>query len=280
MRGIAMHAIRNSRGMKTLATAFFVATFGLGSAGYAQTTKNTFVFASEADSFSASATQITLGLLPSTSTVAPVDQSETTTSGSNSESAPFINENVNGVVIDQSEDNENSTDAGGSGNQANASSSSGSGSALGGLVTWNNLSVQLTCLPDSNVGDQIDCTTYVTITGLFINGQPATTAGGIAPGTSIPVSGNIPDTNCPLGTDSFSGNIVLDNSILNSGTEQGSDTEIAMQITGTATCKTADLVTLYTTTYNLQIGGPSISYDDEDDEPDYIYEKQYVESVY
>jgi hypothetical protein len=52
----------------------------------------------------------------------------------------------------------------------------------------------------------------------------------------------------------------LDNSVINSGTEQGSDTEIAIQITGTATCYTLGLVPLYTTNYNEQIGGPWNSY--------------------
>jgi hypothetical protein len=258
-----MHAIRNSRSMKTLAAALVVATFGLGNTGYAQTQKS-IQFSSEADSDSGTATQTLLGLLPTSQTWGPDDQSETTASGSNSEPAPSVTENISGVTAYQSEDDDNSTDAGaGSDDQANASSSSGSGSALGGLITWNNLSIQITCVPDGNIADQIDCTTYETIGGLLINGVQALTAGSFAPGTSIPVSGDIPDTNCPLGTDSFSGNIVLNNSVLNSGTEQGSDTQIALQITGTATCKTADLVTVYTTTYNLQIGGPEIYYSDD-----------------
>jgi hypothetical protein len=275
MRGIAMHAIRNNRGMKTLATALLVATFGVGGAGYAQTQTQNGQFSSEANSDTGTATQTLAGLLPSTQTWGPDDQSETTTAGSNSEPTPSVTETINGVTTYQSEDDDNSTDAGGGNDQANASSSSGSGSALGGLVSWSNLSIQETCLPDSNIDDQIDCTTYESITDLLINGQPAATAGSFAPGTSIPISGSIPDTNCLLGADKFSGNLVLDNSILNSGTEQGSDTEIAIQITGTATCYTADLLPLYTTTYNEQIGGPDISYD-------YTVEKQskYIYPLY
>ncbi|GGA52038.1 hypothetical protein [Dyella nitratireducens] len=253
-----MHAIRNSLSMKMLSTALVVATFGPGSAAYAQT--QSVQFSSEADSDSGTATQTLLGLLPTTQTWGPDDQSETTNSGSNSEPAPSVTENINGVTTYQSQDDDNSTDAGSGADQANATSSSGSGSALGGLITWSNLSIQETCLPDGSIGDQIDCTVYESITNLDVNGKPATTAGSFAPGTSIPVSGNIPDTNCPLGTDSFSGNMVLDNSILDSGTEQGSDAEIAIQITGTATCYTADLVPLYTTGYNEQIGGPDIYY--------------------
>jgi hypothetical protein len=265
-----MHAIRNSRSMKTFATALVVATFGLGSAGHAQSPAPV-VLTSEANSDAGTATQTYVGLLPAPPQPwGPDDQSETNTSGSNDEPTPSITESINGVTTYQSEDDDNSTDAGGVDDQANASSSSGSGSALGGLITWSNYSVQETCLPDSNTPDQIDCTTYVTISDLLINGQPAATSGNFAPGTSIPVSGNITDTNCPLGTDSFSGNLVLDNSILNSGTEQGSDTEIAMQITGTATCYTLDLVPLYTTTYNEQIGGPEIAYKDAG-YPQYIY---------
>jgi hypothetical protein len=262
MRGIVMHAKRNSRNMKALAAALIVATLGLGSAGHAQSQAPA-VFSSEANSDTGTATQTLAGLLPaSPQPWGPDDQSETNTSGNNDEPTPSIAEDINGVTTYQSEDDDNSTDAGGADDQANASSSSGSGSALGGLITWSNYSIQETCLPDSNTPDQIDCTTYVTISDLLVNGQPAATSGSFAPGTSIPVSGNIPDTNCPLGTDNFSGNLVLDNSILNSGTEQGSDTEIAMQITGTATCDTLGLVPLYTTTYNEQIGGPAIAYKD------------------
>jgi hypothetical protein len=260
MRGIAMHAKRNSRGMKMLATALVVAAFGLGSAGYAQT--QSIQFSSEADSDTGTATQTLAGLLPSQpQTWGPDDQSETTTSGSNDEPASSVTESVNGVTTYQSEDDDNSTDAGaGSDDQANASSSTGSGSALGGLVSWDNLSIQETCLPDSSVTDQIDCTTYESITNLEVNGQPAITAGSFAPGTSISVTGNIPDTNCPLGTDSFNGTLVLDNSILNNGTKQGSDIEIGLQIIGTATCETLGLVPIYTTNYNEQVGGPDIYY--------------------
>jgi hypothetical protein len=160
--------------------------------------------------------------------------------------------------------------------QANASASTGSGSALG-IVTWDSISIQETCLPDGTVSDQIDCSTYESITNLYINGQPATAAGNFSSGASIPFSGNIPDTDCPLGTDSFSGNLVLDNSILNSGTEQGSDTEVGMEITGTATCYTADLIPIYTTNIDDQIAGPKVWYESE--EPKFIREMIVPKSV-
>ncbi|GGA13747.1 hypothetical protein [Dyella caseinilytica] len=265
-----MHATRNNRGTKTFAATLLAVAIGLASTGYAQA--QSVQFSSEADSDSGTATQTLLGLLQSPQNWGPDDQSQTTTSGSNDQTAPSIDEDISGVDVFESEDADNSTDAGATGDQADASSSSGSGSALGGLISWSNLSIQLSCLPDGSISDQIDCTTYESVTNLLINGQPAAKAGSFAAGTSIPVSGNIPDTNCPLGTDSFTGNVVLDNSILNSGGEQGSDNEIGMQITGTATCDTLGLVPLYTTAYNEQIGAPRISY--EYTAQKYIVEKQ------
>lgn len=265
-----MHAIRNSQGNKVLTTALVVAMLGWGSAGYAQTSN--IQFSAEADSNQGNLVQTTAGLLQTSKSWGPDDQSITITSGSNSQSASSINDTNEGVTEYSSDDDENSTDADETIHQANAASSAGAGGALGGLITWSNYSIQLTCNPDGSTANQINCTTYESISNLMINGQPAGQAGSFAAGTSIPVSGNITDTNCPLGVVSFSGNLVLDNSIVNSGAEQGSDTEIAMQITGTATCKTANLVTLYTTAYNEQIGGPEIKY--IDDEPEFVISKQ------
>lgn len=269
-----MHAIRNSQGRKMLAAALAVAMLGWGSAGNAQTNIQ---FSSEADSVQGTSTQTTAGLLQTTKTWGPEDQSTTTTSGSNSQSAPSINDTNQGVADYFSEDDENSTDVDESFQQTNASSSAGAGSALGGLITWNNYSIQLTCNRNGSTPNQIDCTVYESISNLMVNGQPAGQTGSFAPGTSIPVSGNITDTNCPLGVDSFSGYLILDNSILNSGTEQGSDNEIAMEAIGTATCKTAGLVTLYTTSYDEQIGGPRMGY--YSDDPDYIEGTYYLKQL-
>ena len=251
-----MHTICNSRNMKTLAAALLVATFGPAGTGYAQTTPPT--FSASATSVEGMETQTT-GIFQSTKNWGPDDQSTTSTIGSNDEPSPSITETNNGVEDYQSVDDDNSTDAGSGNDQADAASTSGSGSALGGLVTWNNLSIGETCLPDSGINNRIDCTVHETFSDLRINGQSAI-QGSFGPATSIPVAGNIPDPDCPLGVVSFEGNLVLDDSIINTGTEQGSDTEIAMQITGTATCKAAGLIPLYTQNYNEQIGVLDINY--------------------
>jgi hypothetical protein len=260
MRGNAMHAKRNNWGMKTLAATPIVVALGLGTAAYAQSTAPA-VFNSTAYSDSGVATQTIVGALPlPPQTWGPDDSSQTTDSGSNSQSTPSIAKTINGVNTYESEDDENSTDAGGTGDQANASSSSGSSSVLGGLVSWDNFSTQEGCLPNAVNPSEIDCLFYITITNLLIDGKAAAPSGNFSVGTSIPVEGDIPDEDCDLGVDSFSGELVLGNSILNSGTEQGSSAQIAMQLTGTATCEAAGLVPLYTVDYDEQIGSTTINY--------------------
>jgi hypothetical protein len=276
MRGIVMHAIGNSRGMKTLATALVAATFGLGAAGNARAQSTG--FGSYAYSIKGVAEETVLGLSKSTETFGPDDQSVTTTSGSNAKDAANINESHYGVTDYQSEDDENSTDVDPSANQANAASSSGSGNALGGVVSWSNFSIQETCNQDGSIPGQLDCTTYDTISNLLINGVAAGKAGSFAPGTSIPISADIPDDECDLGYDSFEGELVLGNSAINSGTEQGSSTEIAMEITGTATCYDAGIIPIYTVEYDEQIGVPAISY--LANSPMYIVKTSYNKLAY
>lgn len=242
--------------MQALAIMLMTTALGFANTAQAQQATAAFQFDSEADADSGAATQTLLGLLPQTISWGPDAQSITDLSGSNSAPSPSIAENINGVSTYQSYNNTDSTDAADSGgsDDGDANVSTGTGSALGGLVSWANLFIKESCAPDSNIAQQVDCSTYASITDLSVDGK-LVPAGNYNPGAVIPITGNIPDANCPLGIDSFNGSLVLDNSIVSDGTP-ASDTEIAVDITGTATCLTAGLLPLYTTSYSEQIGGP------------------------
>jgi len=215
-------------------------------------------FSSEADSVSGTVTKTLVGVLPSTVTIAAVDQSNTVDSGSNDDSAASASQNVFGVdVYNFTNVNDSTSDSdapGTDGGTADAATSNGS--LLNGLVTWTSNDDPLACRPDSSNPEQIDCTSVGTTQRLAIAGvavPPATYPAG----SSFPVAGALNDPTCLQGTETFSGTLVLQESqVTGLGTNHVAIKLTGLHLVGDATCKSLSLVTLFTTHYDLAVAGP------------------------
>ena len=233
-------------------------TLGLSRSAAAQTDQ----FSSVANAISGSVAKTFVGVLPSSVTIAPVDQSATVTSGSNSVPANSASKNVFGVEVynlstinDSTDDSDTAAlDVGG------ATATTGAGSLLGGLVTWKSNSAPLACSPDTTVTGQVDCESTQITTGLTINGATIST-GPYPAGSSFTVTGKLTDPQCLLvaGIESFSGSLVLQETHF-SGVETDNVvlSEVGIHLVGDATCKTVGLVSLFSTHYDLAVGGTEI----------------------
>ena len=97
----------------------------------------------------------------------------------------------------------------------------------------------------------------VTVTSLTLGGTRVP-PGTYPPGTQFPVTGTISDPGCLLGSETFKGVwTVLSSTLSGQGTREVTWTVNNGELTGTATCKTAALVTLFTDQVDLKVGGPS-----------------------
>ena len=237
-----------------LMTALVSVALGLGQNSSAQTAQ----VSSEADAVSGTVTKTVLGLLPQTVTIAPVDQSNTLTSGSNDVPAASASQTVLGVEVYNLGTVDDSTSAsytatldGGVGTASTAA-----GSLLGGLVTWKSNIEPLNCAIDPTVAGQIDCSSIQTTYGMTINGV-AVPPGSYPSGASFPVNGNITDAQCGLGAETFSGSLITQESqVTGIGTAAVSIKQIGMHLLGDATCRTLGLVPLYITHYDIEVAGP------------------------
>lgn len=136
-------------------------------------------------------------------------------------------------------------------------SSTDSGSLLQGLVTWTGHSIDLKCIPapEGDDGGKVGCDSVEMTNGLAVNGI-ALPVGTYPAGTSFPVTGKIKDSGCTFGTETFSGSLTLqDSSVLGSGTENLTLLTSGMHLTGHATCASPGLGTIFTTQYDLKVGG-------------------------
>ena len=146
------------------------------------------------------------------------------------------------------------------GSYGNADVHTGAGNLLQGLVTWTNNDTLFSCNEDG-VSDRdpniISCSSSERIHGLTINGV-AVRIGSHHGGFSFPVSGTIKDPDCASGTETFNGSLKLqDSSVHGSKTDNITVSLTGMHLTGQATCTTSDLVSLFTTQYDLRVGGHS-----------------------
>lgn len=129
---IMQSTMKSSTGMYavTLAMATMALTLALTRNATAQTDQ----FSSEADAISGTVTKTLVGLLPSTVTIAPVDQSNTTNSGSNDDSAASASQIVFGVTFyDFNGVNDSTSDSDSPGTDGGtADAATTNGSLLGG----------------------------------------------------------------------------------------------------------------------------------------------------
>ena len=224
----------------------------------------TATFSSEADAISGTVQKCVLDELPiicTTTTIAPVDQSNTVTSGSNSTTAPDAAQTVYGVelydlstVDDSTSDSDTSSADDGTGE-----ASTGQASLLQGLITWTTNHDLLSCSPDPSTPGQLDCMSTETTSGLKINGV-AIPAGTYSAGASFAVSGPVQDPTCLLGQETFTGSLVAQVSTTQGiGTPQALIDLIGWHLTGQAVCTTAGLVNLFNTQYDLKVAGPSVA---------------------
>ena len=220
-------------------------------------------FSSEADAISGNVTKCLLTILPilcQTTTVGPVDQSLTSVSGANSNNAPSASQDGFGInlytvtnVADTTRDADTPANDSGS-----AEAATGTGSLLNELVTWTASDVAVTCTPDPSMAGQVDCSGSPTMSNLTLGGTRVP-PGTYPPGTQFPVTGTISDPGCLLGLETFSGVwTVLPSTQSGQGTREVTWTVNNGELTGTATCKTAALVTLFTDQVDLKMGGPSV----------------------
>jgi len=146
-------------------------------------------------------------------------------------------------------------------NYGNADVYTGAGNLLQGLVTWTSNDDLFSCtqygeVPDNDQGI-LECSSSQKIHGLTINGVTVP-IGSHRGRVSFPVSGTIKDPDCASGTETFNGSLKLqDSSVHGSKTDNITVSLTGMHLTGQATCTTSDLVSLFTTQYDLRVGGHS-----------------------
>lgn len=236
-----------------LMTAIVSVALSLGQNASAQTTQ----FSSEADAVSGTVTKTVLGLLPQTVTIAPVDQSNTATSGSNDVPAATAAQTILGVAVYNLGTVDDSTSASYTATLDGGvdSASTAAGSLLGGLVTWQSNFDPLSCSIDPTLEGQIDCSSVQTTYGLTIDGV-AVPPGNYPSGASFPVTGDLTDAQCGLGTETFSGSLFTQESqVTGIGTAAVTIKQIGLHLVGNATCRTLNLIPLYITHYDIEVAG-------------------------
>lgn len=243
----AMNALFSGKPATKAALYLFSVSIGLGATGHAMA--QTAQFSSEADSISGSVmkTNLLTGITQTT-TIEPVDQSTTSVSGSNNQSAPSAEQTIDGITVYKFSDINNSTDAAYTANtdDGDGNATLGTGNLLQGIVSWTSISTLLKCKTDSNVQGQIDCSSQQEISGLAINGIKVP-PGTYPAGATFPVSGTINDPNCLLdgipGQETFSGELILQPSTITGyGTTQGNAHLTGVYLNGTATCSVRNLL--------------------------------------
>lgn len=254
----AMNALFSGKPATKAALYLFCASLDLGAAGHAMA--QTAQFSSEADSIMGTVTKTdAITGIMQTTTINPVDQSTTSVSGSNNQSALSAEQTINGIMVYNLTGIDNSTNDAdtASTDDGNGNATLGTSNLLEGLVSLRSISTPLNCKTDSNVQGQIDCSSQQVISGLAINGIM------VAPGTypsgaTFPVVGTIKDPNCLLGQETFSGMLRLQpSSIMGYGTTQGEINLTGINLSGTATCRLlGQALPEFQTSYNLNVAGP------------------------
>ena len=138
-----------------------------------------------------------------------------------------------------------------------SNSSTDAGSLLQGLVTWTGHNIDINCIPapEGDDGGKVGCVSVEMTNGLSVNGV-AVPVGTYPAGTSFPVTGKIKDAGCTFGTETFTGSLTLqDSSVVGSGTDNLAIFASGMRLTGQAMCTTPGLGTIFTTQYDLKVGG-------------------------
>ncbi|MFC3651204.1 hypothetical protein ACFONN_06595 [Dyella humi] len=267
-----MNALFSGKPATKAALYLFSVSLGLGAAGHAMA--QTAQFSSESDSIMGTVTKTdAITGIMQTTTINPVDQSTTSVSGSNNQSALSAEQTINGIMVYNLTGIDNSTNDAdtASTDDGNGNATLGISNLLQGLVSWNSSSTPLSCNVDGIMQSQIDCSSQQVISGLAINGIM------VAPGTYpsgaiFAVMGTIKDPNClldgALGEETFSGTLTLQpSSIMGDGTKQGKVSLRGMNLSGTATCSVLG-IPLFQTAYNLNVAGPYTDYTSDSSELD------------
>jgi len=160
------------------------------------------------------------------------------------------------TVYDFSGTNNNSSSTDCFDNKGFAEATTGTGSLLQGLVTWTSNDVPFGCTPTSvDINGNVDCNSAEVTRGLVINGVTVP-IGSYPAGTAFPVSGTIKDPGCALGTETFNGSVTLqETSVQGVGTDTLTVATTGMHLTGQATCATLGQINVFTTQYDLRVGG-------------------------
>ncbi|KVT76148.1 hypothetical protein WT25_24415 [Burkholderia territorii] len=213
----------------------------------------TVAFSSGADAISGTVTKKVLSncpVLTSTTTIAPVDQSTTSTSGSDDTPEAKASQTIYGVEVYNLSGVDDSTSASNTAAAefGKAEAKTTKASLLQGLVTWTANDDPLTCAYSSQ---KANCTSTQTTSGLAINGAmvPADT---YPAGTSFDVAGTINDPQC-LGKSTFKGTLAAQSSTQQTTASGGSLEVTGLRLTGQATCIVAGLVPFSTTDYDLKV---------------------------
>ena len=256
-----MNALFSGKPATKAALYLFSVSLGLGVTGHAMA--QTAQFSSEADSIMGTVTKTdAITGIMQTTTINPVDQSNTSVSGSNNQSALSAEKTINGIMVYNLTGIDNSTNDADTASidDGDGNATLGTSNLLQGLVSWSSSSTPLNCKTDSNVPGQIDCSSQQVIHGLSINGIMVA-LGPYPSGATFPVSGPISDPNClldgALGQETFSGTLILQpSSIMGDGTTQVEVSLMGMNLSGTATCSLLG-IPLFQTAYNLNVAGPA-----------------------
>jgi len=221
------------------------------------------IFSSNSYTLSGTITNCGLGLLCRTTRITPVADSNasalnTKDPNTNEISLNNVYQVVYGVKVYDLSNAHNSTrtqDCGGS--YGNADAHTGTGNLLQGLVTWISNDTLFTCELGGLPLGLVSCSSSEKIHGLAINGV-AVPVGNHRAAISLPVSGIIKEPGCALGTETFNGSLTLQESSVHGSTTDNITVSLTgMHLTGQATCTTSDLVSLFTTQYDLKVGGHS-----------------------
>ncbi|WP_155629554.1 hypothetical protein [Burkholderia territorii] len=194
-----------------------------------------------------------LPILCTTTTIAPVDQSTTNTSGANDMPVPNVSQTIYGVEIYNFSNVDDSTNASNtvSSDYARSTAKTDGGRLLQGLVKWT-LTNWWSDFVSSIAGGGGNSTG--TVNQLTINGERVP-AGTYSAGSIFDVSGTITDRECLLGTEKFTGKLTALTSMRQANTSSSSLDLTGWRLTGQASCITAGLLTQFTTEYDLKVAG-------------------------
>lgn len=230
------------------------------------TVAQTAQFSSEADAISGTVTHSVLGPLPTIVNIAPVDQSNTDTTGSHDVSGASVSQTLFGVEVYNFENVDDFTkdDETASADDGFGEAKTGKGSLLGGLITWTGNDNSLTCSPDPiNPTTQVDCTSTAVARDLTINGV-AIPHGNYSSGSTFPVNGQIvgDGSSCPsgVGVESFTGYLVIQESTITQNLTTGtiSLTVNGMHLLGNSTCVINGAQLLSTNFWDIRVAGPAV----------------------